>query len=43
MINAKYFMDKDFEKSSIANGQPRQKPRLSVIKGKNMKKNNMIV
>ena len=25
MINAKYFMDKDFEKSSIANEQPRQK------------------
>ena len=38
MINAKYFMDQDFEKSSIANEQPRQKPRLSVIKRKNMKK-----
>ena len=37
MINAKYFI-KDFEKGSIANEQPRQKPRLSVIKRKNMKK-----
>ena len=32
MINARYFMDKQFEKSSIANEQPRQKPRLFVYK-----------
>ena len=36
-------MDKDFEKNNIANEQPRLLPRLSVIKRKNMKKNNMIV